>query len=99
MKVAYRDVLTFDYGFQLGNEDLDSVRHEIDNTINLYPVTLTTRYLYAKQIEGVTDDREQIQSYAMYNFTPEWRAIACAASCPITTASSSSDFAMRSMPV
>ena len=31
--------------------------------------------------------------------SPAWRAIACDASWPITTASSSSDFAMRSMPV
>jgi LPS-assembly protein len=76
LKVGYRDLYTLDYGFQLDNEQMQSVRHEVDQLINLYPVTLRTRYLYAQEIAGVTENREQIQGYATYNFTPEWRALA-----------------------
>lgn len=75
LKFRYRDYLTLDYGFQLGSENLQSVRHEVDNSITVGPVALTTRYLFAKEIDGIGVDqsREQIQSYGTYNLTDDWR--------------------------
>lgn len=75
LKLGWRDITTLDYGFQLGNEDLESVRHELDHSLNLGPFGLNTRYLYAKAIEGigVTGRRQQIQSYGTYKFSDTWR--------------------------
>jgi LPS-assembly protein len=75
LKLAYQDHITLDYGFQLGNETFESVRHELDNGLNFGPFSINTRYLYAKEIAGigVEGSREQVQSYAAYKFTDDWQ--------------------------
>lgn len=75
LKFAYQKYMTLDYGFQLGNEDFESVRHELDHGMTFGPFSLNTRYLYAKAIEGigVEGSREQIQSYGTYQLADEWR--------------------------
>lgn len=75
VRLTYQDRMSLDYGFQLGDEDLESVRHELDHSMNFGPFSLNTRYLYAKAIEGIgiQGRRQQIQSYGVYKWTDEWQ--------------------------
>ncbi len=75
LKLAYQGWTNLDYGFQLGNEDFESVRHELDYGLTLDKWTFNARYLYAKSIEGigVSDRRQQIQGYGTYRLSDTWR--------------------------
>lgn len=74
IKFGYQNLFTLDYGFQLGNEDFESVRHELDNSISLGRFSINNRYLFAKEIQGIgiNQSREQIQSYASMKLDDEW---------------------------
>jgi LPS-assembly protein len=76
LKYVDNDLFTLDYGFQLDQKSLNSVRHEIDNQIKLGRFNINTGYLFAKTIEGVgvTESREQIQSNIAYRFQDDWQA-------------------------
>lgn len=66
---------SIDYRFQLNNHNLSSQRHELDNMIRLGDLRLSTRYLYAKELEGtgINVSREQIRSDVAYDINEEWR--------------------------
>lgn len=70
----YRDVFSLDYRFQLDSESFASERHEISGTTTMGPLTLGSRYLYAKGIDGteLSTEREQVQGWASYKLTEQW---------------------------
>lgn len=72
---SYDGQYTLDYRFQLGSEDLSSQRHEVDAHADFGRLSLDSRYLFAKALEGtdIEESREQLQGVAGYYFTDEWR--------------------------
>ena len=77
---SYQDDYTLDYRFQLDNKHLTSQRHEVDATAILGDLTLSSRYLYAKGLEGtdISETREQIRNSASYYINDNWRVFGSA---------------------
>ena len=76
----YKDKLNLNYKFELENDTLSPIRHEVDAGLYWGRLALNTTYLYARALEG-TDllaSREQIYSGLSYQIAPEWRAGATA---------------------
>ncbi len=71
---SYKGDYTLDYRFQLDNAELSSVRHEIDASMNISDLNLSTRYLFADGLEGtdIESSREQIVNSASYRFDEKW---------------------------
>ncbi|MCF8496230.1 MAG: LPS assembly protein LptD [Alphaproteobacteria bacterium] len=71
----YRDQYSLDYRFQLASDTLASQRHEIDAQGRWNALTLSTRYLFAKALDGtaIDESREQMRVGAAYYLTPKWR--------------------------
>ena len=71
----YQDDYGFNYRYQLDSDKLSSQRHEFDGYANWDKLSLSTRYLYAKALEGtdIDGDREQIDTRVGYHLTPRWR--------------------------
>lgn len=71
---SYRDDYTLDYRFQLDNAALSSVRHEVDASMSIANLKLSSRYLYADGLEGtdIEESREQIVNAASYHFDENW---------------------------
>lgn len=71
---ALGEYVDIDYRFQLENDNLSSQRHEFDGTLNLDPLTLSTRYFYANALGGsdLGESREQIRQYARLKLNDEW---------------------------
>ncbi len=72
---SYQDDYRLDYRFQLDNEDMSPDRHEVDASVNLDKFQFSTRYLYAKGLEGtdISETREQINNGASYYIDDQWR--------------------------
>lgn len=66
--------LTFDYRFQLDNENLSPHRHDLDAALKLGQVDVGARYFFIDAIEGTDLDetREQIQPWARWRFYDDW---------------------------
>jgi LPS-assembly protein len=64
-----------DYRFQLESQNMSSQRHEVDAYATMGKLSVGTRYLYAKGLEGteLDESREQIQGSAGYYFSDDWR--------------------------
>ncbi|MGH1377327.1 MAG: LPS-assembly protein LptD [Alphaproteobacteria bacterium] len=77
---SYQDDYTLDYRFQLDNKHLSSQRHEVDAAANIGDLTLSSRYLYAKGLEGtdISETREQIRNSASYYINDRWRVFGSA---------------------
>ncbi|MCK6418161.1 MAG: LPS assembly protein LptD, partial [Alphaproteobacteria bacterium] len=65
----------FDYQFQLAGDNLSSQRHEVDFYTVIDRFDLSSRYLFAKALEGtdINESREQVQAAAGFYVSPEWR--------------------------
>ncbi len=72
---AYRKDYRLNYRFQLDNEGFSSERHELEASAKIKNLDLSTRYLFAKALEGteITESREQIENSAAYRFNDEWQ--------------------------
>lgn len=71
---SYKGDYTLDYRFQLDNDALSSVRHEVDASMKIENLNLSTRYLFADSLEGtdIEESREQIVNSASYRFNDQW---------------------------
>lgn len=71
----YKDRYGLDYRFQVGSADLSSQRHELDAYGQWGRVSLRTRYLFAKTLEGVDSEgsREQIEMGGSLKLTDGWK--------------------------
>lgn len=72
---VYADDYGLNYRFQLDNQTLASVRHEIDARARFGPVKLGSRYLFSDPIEGTSIDesRQQLQGSAAVQLARAWR--------------------------
>ncbi|MCB1562162.1 MAG: LPS-assembly protein LptD [Alphaproteobacteria bacterium] len=63
------------YRFQLDGSNLTSQRHEVDAGLYLSRFSLSSRYLFAKALEGtdINESREQLQADAAYYLSESWR--------------------------
>ncbi len=77
---SYKGQYTLDYRFQLDNHDLSSQRHEVDASVNVNSLTLSTRYLYARALDGteIDETREQVRNSASYYINDKWRVFGAA---------------------
>lgn len=66
---------SLNYNFQLDNSHLNAQRHEVDARAEWKRLSLSSQYLFAKQLAGtdLTDTREQIKGGIGYYLTPSWR--------------------------
>lgn len=71
----YKQDYSLDYRFQLANDNLSPQRHEVDASASFNSFTLSTRYLFAKSLEGtdIEETREQIENGASYYINDKWR--------------------------
>ncbi|MCB1591395.1 MAG: LPS-assembly protein LptD [Alphaproteobacteria bacterium] len=71
----YQQDYALDYRFQLANDDLSPQRHEVDASASFNAFSISTRYLYAKSLEGteIEETREQIENSASYLINDRWR--------------------------
>lgn len=71
----YKDDYSLDYRFQLNNDNLSPQRHEVDASASFESFTISTRYLFAKSLEGteIEETREQIENGASYYINDQWR--------------------------
>jgi LPS-assembly protein len=71
---AYKGDYGLQYRFQLDNDTLASQRHEIDASMQISKLNLSTRYLFAKGLEGTEVDqtREQVQNSISYQVDDNW---------------------------
>lgn len=71
---SYKGDYTLDYRFQLDNDNLGSVRHEVDASAKISKLDLSSRYLFADGLEGteISESREQIVNTASYRFDDNW---------------------------
>jgi LPS-assembly protein len=76
LHAQYQDDWSLDYRFQLGSENFESRRHEVDATVDFGDLSLSSTYLYARALENTdfTESREQVYGAATYMMTEEWRA-------------------------
>ncbi|MCB1579620.1 MAG: LPS-assembly protein LptD [Rhodospirillales bacterium] len=76
ISASYKDIYDLDYRFQMGSNDLNSKRHEIDANADWNRFRLNVRYLYAGELEGtdIEESREQIDASAQFYFDKEWRS-------------------------
>ncbi len=72
---SYKGDYKLDYSFQLDNDNLSSQRHEIDASAKINKLSLSTRYLFAKALDGtdIDETREQIRNSASYYINDKWR--------------------------
>ncbi len=63
-----------DYRFQLDQEELDDVRHELYGSIRDGPLDLRLGYLFANTIvgTGLTEERQQFSTEAGYRISDRW---------------------------
>ncbi len=71
----YKNNYKLDYRFQLDNHSLSSQRHEVDAVASFGGLTLSSRYLFAKELDGtdINETREQINNSASYYINDNWR--------------------------
>ncbi len=71
----YKENYQLDYRFQLDNHSLSSQRHEVDASAKFGKLSISSRYLFAKELEGtdINETREQINNSASYYLNDNWR--------------------------
>ncbi len=71
----YKGQYSLDYSFQLEGDNLSSQRHEVDASVSINGLDLSTRYLFAKALDGtdINETREQIRNSASYYIDDNWR--------------------------
>lgn len=67
----YYDALRLRYRMRLEQDSFESVRNEIDGTINLHPLSLSSYYV-AFNNDPELGDREEIFASGSYALTPNW---------------------------
>ncbi|MEM9470205.1 MAG: LPS assembly protein LptD, partial [Pseudomonadota bacterium] len=74
VSASFGERFYMNYETRLGNNNLASKRHELDVAGRLGKWFLGTRYFYANALQGtdLTEDREQIQTFAKYQINDEW---------------------------
>ena len=80
VRANYKNDYSLNYRFQLDNDSLASVRHEVGASANIYNLRLSSRYLFASALEGTEIDasREQIVNSASYRINDNWRVFGSA---------------------
>lgn len=75
-----RNNIGLNYRFQLSSENLSSQRHEVNAFAGNDRFSLSSRYLFAKALEGtdIRESREQIEGSAAYYLTEDWRVFSSA---------------------
>ncbi len=75
ISASYKGDYSLDYRFQFDDENMSSQRHEVDASARIKGLNLSTRYLFAKALEGTDIDntREQIRNSASYYINDNWR--------------------------
>ncbi len=70
----YKDLYSLNYRFQLNSENYQSEKHELDGSAVFGDLSLSTTYLYARNLEGtdLQDSRQQIYNGLSYKFDDEW---------------------------
>jgi LPS-assembly protein len=70
----YRDLYSINYRLQLGSENFQSERHEVDAFASFGDLSLSTTYLYARSLEGtdLQESRQQIYGTAAYKIDEDW---------------------------
>lgn len=71
---GYKDKFKLNYGLQLDNDTLSSVSHEVDTSLKVANLTLSSRYLFGSALEGtdISESREQIVNSGTYKFDDNW---------------------------
>lgn len=73
VSVGLYNTLDFAYRFRYDAEDFSSRRHEVDATVDYYPVKFNINYLNLDfDFTDPTDNREEITGNAAFNVTKEW---------------------------
>lgn len=80
ISARYKEDYSLEYRFQLDDSNLVPQRHEVDASIKVDAVTFSTRYLFAKSLEGtdIDETREQIENAASYYINDKWRVFGSA---------------------
>ena len=75
VSASYKGDYRLDYRFQLDNHNLSSQRHEVDASATIGKLSLSSRYLFAKALDGtdINETREQIYNSASYYINDKWR--------------------------
>jgi len=76
----YKDLYSLNYRFQLNSDNLQSERHELDGSATFGDLSLSTIYLYARNLDGtdLQDSRQQIYNSLNYKIDEEWAVNAAA---------------------
>ena len=71
----YGSKYSLNYRFQLDSDTLSGQRHEVDASADWETFSLGGSYLFAQALEGtdISEDREQLKSYARYKIGEDWR--------------------------
>lgn len=71
----YKNKYSLNYRFQLASDTLSSQRHEIDAFADWDRLQLSSRYLFAKGLDGtnIDESREQLQAALGYYLSEDWR--------------------------
>ncbi|MCB9991366.1 MAG: LPS-assembly protein LptD [Rhodospirillales bacterium] len=72
---AYKDDYGINYRTQLDGNNFTSRRHEVDGFADFGRLDISSRYLFAKALEGtdIEESREQIYGAAGFDVTRNWR--------------------------
>jgi LPS-assembly protein len=74
----YLNNYSLNYRFQLDSQDLSSRRHEVDAAAEFGRLSLGTRYLFAKSLDGtdIDESREQVRLDTGYYWNDDWQSVA-----------------------
>ncbi len=75
-----QDNFSANYRFQYDSRNLNAQRHEVNANAKVLNLTLSSQYLFAKELGGtdIDESREQINIGAAYDISPSWRIRAAA---------------------
>jgi LPS-assembly protein len=70
----YQNLYDLNYRFQLGSDNFQSERHELDASADFGRLSLSTTYLYARKLErtDIQDSRQQIYGSSAYELDENW---------------------------
>lgn len=72
--IQYQNLYDLNYRFQLGSDNFQSERHELDASADFGRLSLSTTYLYARELENtdIQDSRQQIYGASAYELDENW---------------------------
>ena len=74
--VSYKDKIDAAYRFRFEQDSFAARRHEVDLTVDYYPVKTNVTYFNLDyDFTNQTDNREEITATAQVNMTPEWSVV------------------------